>query len=283
MRAFSILCLAVLVSVGIGAGVVGSLGSTGDSTAVLTAFHHAAGASSEHVSLNILEHIAGVGDETITMVGDQGQVDGGEGANYQLTLGGKTINERLTPSGTYLNLGTPLPGGATWMEITTSGMSKILGVKDVGSLFSSQGDPSEMIGLLAASSPSGISNAGSATIDGTATTEYKATVDLSSIVQHEGASYGQLLAQFRKFFTTGEFPISVWIDGSGLPRQVAYSVPERVTIQGTPLSINVGITLDLSNYGEPVAINPPATSQVFVVPDSELKSLAGILGGASGS
>jgi hypothetical protein len=215
------------------------------------------------------------------MTGDQATVDGGADATFEMTIGGKTIDERLTPGGTYVDAGSQLPGGATWMEITTSGLSKVLGVKDVNSLFSSQGDPSQLLGLLAASSPGGVTDLGTTSIDGTATTEYKASIDLSSIAQHEGATYSQLLAEYQKFLVGNTLPVTAWVDSSGLPRQIALEVPEHLTYQGTALSVDVAMTIGLSSYGEPVVVTPPSASSVYVLPDSELKSLASLASGAS--
>jgi len=280
MRAFGTLVISVVIAIGIGLGVLAAAGSTSTGSdgalALLTSFDRGAGASSEHVSMNLVEHISGYGDETVTMVGDQTKVDGDGEGTFELTLEGKTLDELVTPTGTYIDSGSRLPDGATWMEITASGMSKILGVKDVTSLFSSQGDPDQLLSLLAASSPGGATDLGPATIDGIATTEYKATIDLSSIAQREGAAYGQLLAQYRKFLTGSVFPVTVWIDSSGLPLQVVTNVPEHLTVQGTALSMDVAMTLDLSDFGEHVVVTPPSASQIYVIPDSRLKSIASL-------
>ena len=102
-------------------------------------------------------------------------------------------------------------------------------------------------------------------MDGVATTRYRATVDLRRVIARSPAAtraavrrlYDRVIAALG----SSTFPLQVWIDGSGRPRRIAYSI-----------SLTTGVTLSLncvvSAYGVPVKLKLPPPALVYRMPNT---------------
>jgi hypothetical protein len=155
----------------------------------------------------------------------------------------------------YLNpgsLASQLPGGKQWIELDLSKLGKSAGV-DLSKLMSgAQFQPGDILSLLKAEGAT-VHKVGSATIDGTATTHYRVSVDLAKALQQDGLTSNPALAAAaaRVKAVSG----NVWIGKDGLLRrvQVAYGHAKA----------HVALTLNLSDYGAHVAIAAPPSGSVY--------------------
>jgi hypothetical protein len=53
-------------------------------------------------------------------------------------------------------------------------------------------------------------------------------------------------------------PVDVWLDGSGFPRRIRYTLEEKRLVSGP----GVGVTADFSGFGQPVRIVVPPAGKV---------------------
>jgi hypothetical protein len=150
-------------------------------------------------------------------------------------------------------LASQLPGDKQWVELDLSKLGKSAGV-DLGKLMSgSQFEPNDLLSMLEAEGAK-VHELGAATVDGTATTHYRVTIDPAKALQAKGLTSPlfQSVASQMKTIAAG-----VWIGKDGLVRRVrfAYSVPKAAT--------RLAMTMDLYDYGAHVSIAAPPSSQVF--------------------
>lgn len=170
----------------------------------------------------------------------------------------------------YMRMGLldPLLGGKHWLKIDASKLGKKLGI-DFGKLTGgpTTQDPSQMLGLLQATSGE-VDDLGAETIDGTATTHYRANVDLAKAARLEGVS-SQTLQQLTQAGVPGTVPVDVWIDPDGLIRRFRMSF--AMTSAGVPL--HMSMTMGLSNYGTAAKVTAPPTADVYDASELLLRGL----------
>lgn len=187
------------------------------------------------------------------------------------------------PSGS--DSGIPGASGGLSMDIITIGndawinmplITGMLGVKtawlhmnasDLGPDFASSfgapgGDPREMLAGLADVSDSGVTEAGTETINGIETTKYEAT-----IASPTGG---------------GSVPITVWLDAEGLPRQVQMKIDSGMMgSSGADLGGgSINMTLNLVSYGDAVSIEAPPAKDVSEAPPGFADSFGGSSSGS---
>lgn len=146
-----------------------------------------------------------------------------------------------------------LPLGKAWMKIDVSKLGKSAGVDFSKAMSGSQLEPTDMLAMLKAEGAD-VQKAGSATIDGVATTHYRVKIDVAKALQSKGLSSPMLKDFAGKMKTaTG----NVWIDNDGLVRRIqyAYSVPQA--------GMQMALKMDLSDYGTHATIAAPPSNQVF--------------------
>lgn len=164
-------------------------------------------------------------------------------------------------------LASQIPGGKQWIELDLSKLGKSAGI-DVGKLMSgSQFEPSDLLSMLHAEGAK-VHKLGAATIDGTATTHYRVTIDPAKALQSKGLTSPlfQGVASHLKTISAG-----VWVGRDGLVRRVrfAYSVPKGAA--------HLALTMDLYDYGAHVSIAAPPSSQVFDATQFAQQGLAGAI------
>jgi hypothetical protein len=158
----------------------------------------------------------------------------------------------------YMRLGflaSQLPGGKQWIKLDVSKLGKAAGL-DLGKLLSgSQFQPSDLLGMLT-SEGAKIHKLGPATVDGVATTHYRATIDLAKVLQSKGLTSPLLNGITAQMKTA---TADVWIGKDGLVRRVrvSYDVPRGEE------PMRVTMTMSLSDYGANLSITAPPSSQVF--------------------
>jgi hypothetical protein len=162
-------------------------------------------------------------------------------------------------------LASQLPGGQQWVKIDVSKLGKSAGV-DLDRLMSgSQLQPTDLLSALKAEGAT-VHKLGSATVDGTAATRYRVTLDMAKVLKSKGLTsplFGRAAAQMKSMNA------NVWIGSDGLLRRMAfvYAVP-----QGGP---RIAMTMDMYDYGAHVTIAAPPSSQVFDATQLAQHGLAG--------
>jgi hypothetical protein len=157
----------------------------------------------------------------------------------------------------YMRLGSlssQLPGGMQWIKLDVSKLGKSAGV-DLSKLMSgSELQPTDLLSMLKAEGAT-VHKLGTATIDGVATTQYHVTIDAAKALQSKGLTGPLLNNAAAQMKTVSE---TVWIDKDGLVRRVAlgYTAPQADAPK-------MHMTMDISDYGAPVTIAAPPSSQVF--------------------
>lgn len=115
-----------------------------------------------------------------------------------------------------------------------------------------------------------VERVGRSAVDGTATTQYRATVDLDR--RSVGAPHGieetpAGLKALEKLSGRTSVAVDVWIDGSGVIRQERIAVPlsrdglAEMGVKGAPRGIEETTTVDWSDFGSAVHVTPPASAR----------------------
>jgi hypothetical protein len=156
-----------------------------------------------------------------------------------------------------------IPAGYTWVEISFDQM-KTMGI-DLDAARAQSG-----AGALAAMSE--VSNdvhvVGAERVGGVDTTHYRFTVNVDAISDN-----GVLSAQFVKQMSGllgHQLVMDSWIDASGLVRRLSYEVdlakaPKRPA--GVPAKGTIRYSITMSNYNEPVHVDPPPAPTVISFAD----------------
>jgi hypothetical protein len=154
----------------------------------------------------------------------------------------------------YLQLGaldSQLPGGKHWVALDLSKLGKAAGL-DLGKLLSgSQIQPGDLLSMLQAEG-AGIQNLGSATVDGSATTHYRVTIDTAKALQARGLTSPLLTGAAAEL---PKIPVDAWIGTDGLLRRITFAAAGALG--------HVDMTMNLFDYGANVAISAPPSSDVF--------------------
>jgi len=211
--------------------------------AVSNAADKTAAAGSEHVRFS---GYVVAGGRTVNLSGDGDFQESPQAGQASLEISGgqvsTSIDEVIKGWTVYVRsplFGNVLPEGAHWASLDLKQLGSKYGI-DLGQL--SQVSPT---GSLSALKKAGsVHELGRARINGVSTTHYEAVIDLDKLPG------GTSLA---KQAHVSAVPIDVWIDGRGLMRRMVLS--EAVNVNGQ--SAATRITMDLSNFGEPVHVTVP--------------------------
>jgi hypothetical protein len=147
-----------------------------------------------------------------------------------------------------------------WVSFDISKLDQITGF-DTSSLRQvNQGDPSQTLVYLKAAGT--VEEQGTEDIDGVSTTKYHAVIDLDKVTglapAAQRSSVRASINTMKAQFGITELPMDVWIDGEGLPRKIFYEISAEVQGQ----NIKSSMTMNLSDYGVGVNVQPPPSSQV---------------------
>jgi hypothetical protein len=200
---------------------------------------------------------------------------GGGTLSLEEVLDGTTIYIKLPAS-----LASKLPGGKPWMSLDMSKLSSAAGVPGLSALFSnpSSADPSEYLQFLRSASGN-VQSQGSQTINGVQTTLYTATIDVSKesalVPQAQRAAVNQALGSLSKMTGLKSIPMDVWIDHSGLVRQVGMTINQTNQAVG---QLGMQLLIDFTSYGPQAKPSAPPASDVM-----DMSQLLGAAGGAAGA
>jgi hypothetical protein len=147
-----------------------------------------------------------------------------------------------------------------WVSFDVSKLDQITGF-DTSSLRQvNQGDPSQTLVYLKAAGT--VEEQGTEDVDGVSTTKYHAVIDLDKVTRlapaAQRASVRASINTMKAQFGITELPMDVWIDADGLPRKIFYEI--SADVQGQ--KIKSSMTMNLSDYGVDVSVQPPPSSQV---------------------
>jgi hypothetical protein len=150
-----------------------------------------------------------------------------------------------------------IPGGKEWVKLDVQKAAGAAGV-NLGNVLGQAGsNPVQILDLLRQNGT--VAEVGHETVDGVATTRYHAAVDLEKALTAKGvpqATVDEILAAG----APAQLPVDVWIgDDDGLVHEVqsTLAVPSQ---QGDVTTVT---TVKLSDWGTPVAVEPPPSDQVY--------------------
>jgi len=161
-----------------------------------------------------------------------------------------------------------LPAGKTWLSLNLNTVTEAKLGASLSQLSSSSQESTQLLSYLQAVSTSGITTVGPATIKGVATTEYKATVDLTKVADQKSPAAQAAIKSLEAQVNATTVPVQVWLDGQGRVRQVSEQIQVSTTSQssgGTTIpaaSGSVSTTVDYYDFGTPVTVQAPPSSQV---------------------
>ena len=198
------------------------------------------------------------------------------------TVAGSTFDLQLrSANGTYYVSGVPglsrISHGKRWVRIDVADAEQAQGLTGLQNPASS--NPAEFLKYLR--TVGSVSSAGTATIDGVKTTEYRATLDFDRyaklVPSSQRAAASQTVATLEKLMGTHTLPVTAWVAANHELRRMQISVPE--CIEGARVSI--AMTVDLSDYGNVPSVSVPAASESYDLTPlvkagaSKLKNVAG--------
>lgn len=249
---------AVFVAAGVSAGCGGGSALSLDPVASAATKTQQAGAARLRLALAI----AGPRTQgrTVRLTGS-GAIDGTSSELSIETPAADTSFKEISleQNGDYLvflqvgSLASRLPSGKHWIELDVTRLGGAFGL--AGLLSSTQISPSDVLSMLKAEG-STLHNLGAATVDGTATTHYRITIDVAKALQASGET-SPLLAGVAS--TLSKVPVDVWVGKDNLLRRIA------VTGGSSRTAGRLGLTMDIYDYGAHVTIAAPPKSDVFDV------------------
>jgi hypothetical protein len=148
-----------------------------------------------------------------------------------------------------------LSPGKTWVDIPLKNEAEA-----AESLGPTVGSPSNVVRALS-STGNAVSRLGPSQVNGVATQGYHVTLTktgIASLLRKEDIK-GAEAQSMEQLFSTGSTSYRVWIDHHGNLRRVGFSS----SLSGsTGSTVTILGTVDFSDYGSPVTINPPPSWQV---------------------
>ena len=178
--------------------------------------------------------------------------------DMRVVISGETIYMRMPAE-----IAARIPGGRPWWKLNLGSLGAAEGIPGLGSMMSgtsSLSDPSQMVDYLRAVSAGSVEDLGHATVNGIATTHYRAEIDLARVPRAVPAASRKdaeaFVAALEKRFATGTVPIDAWVDAAHRVRRVAmdYTVSP---VAGGP-TVRVALVSDFTHYGpQPPPATPP--------------------------
>jgi hypothetical protein len=155
---------------------------------------------------------------------------------------------------------TAVGASTPWISFDISKLDQITGF-DTSSLRQvNQGDPSQTLVYLRAAGT--VEDHGTEDVAGVSTTKYHAVIDLDKVPglapAAQRASVRSSINSMKGQYGITELPMDAWIDANGLPRKLFYEIAAKVQGQ----DVKSSMTMNLSDYGVDVKVQPPPPSQV---------------------
>jgi hypothetical protein len=156
-----------------------------------------------------------------------------------------------------------IPGGRPWLELDLEEVGRQAGI-DIAALSQvGQSDPTQYLTYLSGASED-VREVSRQSIDGVATTQYHAELDLRKALEQAPAEVRERarasIEQLDELLADDTMPVDVWIDRRGLPRRMSFAY--EVKIPDSEDTFDVRYSLEIGDYGTRVRIKPPPESQV---------------------
>ena len=158
-------------------------------------------------------------------------------------------------------LSEKLPGHKPWVKINTQSAAQAAGINLPALSSTTELDPTQYLNFLRGASGD-VTELGRETVNGVATTHYRASIQISRIVEHLPASQRAdaqaAVSQLQKLGGLSSIPVEVWIDGAHRIRRERIDIHKQVS--GTP--IDATVTVDYVSFASTETIAAPPPSQV---------------------
>ena len=175
-------------------------------------------------------------------------------------------------------LSEKLPGGKPWIKFNVQSASQAAGIDLPALSQTTELDPTQYLNFLHGASGD-VTELGRETVGGVATTHYRATIQISRIVEHLPASQRAgaqaAISQLQKLGGLSSIPVEVWIDPAHRVRRERIDINKQVN--GAP--INGAVTVDYVSFGASKPITAPPPSQVYDITDLVTSGLQSAVGG----
>lgn len=167
-----------------------------------------------------------------------------------------------------------LTGDKPWALIDAEEMSKAQGV-DLGALAQTSGsDPTQVLQYLNGVSGD-VETVGEEEVRGVATTHYRATIDLSKVADQAPEDVREAvrlsIKAMEEQLGKSKLPIEVWIGEDRLVHRMVMSQ----TGEGPEGPFSMDVTMELYDFGEPVEVVIPPSSQVADITEKIMRASAG--------
>jgi hypothetical protein len=184
----------------------------------------------------------------------------------QLGLPGPPIDAVFDNTTVYTKLPPSLVPGLPadkWVKIDLATAGRSVGV-DINSLSQAQAsDPSQTLDYLRGAADD-VTNVGTEDVRGTATTHYRAVVDLNKAAKLSPAASDAIKSTI-KLLGSATQPVDVWVDSEGRVRRMQYTVDLSKTKAASSVPGAAGtvtFTLEVFDFGAPVQATVPAADQI---------------------
>ena len=142
-----------------------------------------------------------------------------------------------------------LPGGKHWLKLDLEELGNKAGVDFAQLQQLSNTDPTQFLSYLKKAGD--VKKLGTEDIKGTATTHYRATIDLEKLAGAGGAA-GNAVRQLEQATGVKTIPTEIWIDDQGRVRRQTLNYDTQ-----RPVATQVSFTIDFERFGVPVDVQAP--------------------------
>jgi hypothetical protein len=222
-----------------------------------------------------------VGSTQIAMTGSGSFSPASKSGSMMLHMGvpgaaaavlGATMNVRAVISHGTVYMKMPaaitsrIPGGRPWWKVNVAAGARSAAVPGLSSLTngtSQFNDPGQYLDYLRAASAGSVHDLGPATVRGTATTHYRADIDIAklpdAVPRASRAGVKQLAKTLQTKFGAKSMPIDVWVDSRHRVRQIDLDYALKVPTTGQ--MSHVSMLVDFVAYGHQAAPTIPPASK----------------------
>ncbi|MBV9412130.1 MAG: hypothetical protein JO148_11080 [Acidimicrobiia bacterium] len=161
-------------------------------------------------------------------------------------------------------------GGKQWLQVDVGALMQKAGMDiDIGSLLQGQSnDPTQ--GLAMVRGADDVVKIGTDNIRGVPTTHYQLDVNIDKAIADAPTPEARdAMQKLSNLYTVRKVPVDLWLDDQGRVRRFQESLnssvirlPNALLTQGDPFAGHVTLTYDLYDFGRPVDVTLPPSSQV---------------------
>lgn len=178
--------------------------------------------------------------------------------------------------------GAALPGGAIWERIDLGRLRSIFHLKRPLLLLDGalgDADPAETLQLMSSAAVGRVRDIGANSAAGVPVTWYKGMVNLDSLLRREEGPLQRLvLHQSALHLTSPVVPVEIGVDRAGRVCEITETIGARRRAHGAVRKMIMHVSMHLSDFGQPVVVQAPPASEVYVTPISVLREAAATLG-----